>query len=122
MTASGFALFDTAIGACGVVWSEHGIAGVQLPEAGERATRVRLQRRFAEAREQAPPAEVQHAIDGIVALLRGEKVDLTDINLDLGAVDAFQRRVYEVARTIQPGSTLSYGEIASRLGDPAAAR
>ena len=32
--ASGFALFDTAIGRCGVAWGERGVAGVQLPEVG----------------------------------------------------------------------------------------
>ena len=34
----------------------------------------------------------------------------------------FHRRVYEVARTIPPGATLSYGEIATRLGAPGSAR
>ena len=34
----------------------------------------------------------------------------------------FDRRVYEVARTIMPGATLSYGEIAARLGTSALAR
>jgi hypothetical protein len=31
-----FALFDTAIGRCGLAWGEHGIVGVQLPEANAR--------------------------------------------------------------------------------------
>jgi methylated-DNA-[protein]-cysteine S-methyltransferase len=34
----------------------------------------------------------------------------------------FNRRVYDVARTIRPGATISYGEIAARLGDPSLAR
>ncbi len=42
--------------------------------------------------------------------------------LDLEQVPPFHRRVYEVARTIPPGSTLTYGEIASRLGEPRLAR
>src|SRR5258707_10520883 len=37
-------------------------------------------------------------------------------------VPEFNRRVYEVARTIPWGATLSYGEIAKRLGDPGVAR
>jgi methylated-DNA-[protein]-cysteine S-methyltransferase len=37
-------------------------------------------------------------------------------------VPPFERSVYEVARTIPPGDTLSYGEIARRLGAPDAAR
>ena len=35
---------------------------------------------------------------------------------------ALARRVYEVARTIPPGATLTYGEIAARLELPGAAR
>ena len=34
----------------------------------------------------------------------------------------FHRRVYEVTRTIAPGVTRSYGEIAARLGAPRSAR
>ena len=46
MTASGFVLFDTAIGRCGIAWGERGVAGVQLPEAGEAETRARMLQRF----------------------------------------------------------------------------
>src|SRR6202012_5569537 len=37
-------------------------------------------------------------------------------------VPAFSRQVYAVARAIPPGSTMTYGEIAARLGDPLLAR
>ena len=117
-----FALFKTAIGCCGIVWSEHGIAGVQLPERSEAATRNRLMRRFPAAREGAPPAEVRRAIDDIVALLGGEHRDLNHVRIDIGAAPKFHRRVYEVARRIPAGATLSYGEVAERLGDRNLAR
>jgi methylated-DNA-[protein]-cysteine S-methyltransferase len=117
-----FALFDTAIGACGIVWSARGIAGVQLPEADVEATRARVRRRYAGAQEVTPPEDVHRAIDGIVALLRGEARDLTDITIDDEAVSAFNRRVYAIARRIPPGVTMTYGEIAERLGDKSLAR
>ena len=122
MTASGFALFDTAIGRCGIAWGEGGIAGVQLPEAGERETRARMLDRFPAAGEAVPPPEVQHTIDRIVAMLRGEVSDLSGVVLDMDHVPAFHRHVYDVARTIPPGKTLSYGAIAARLGTSGAAR
>jgi methylated-DNA-[protein]-cysteine S-methyltransferase len=81
-----------------------------------------LQRRFPDAREVPPPPEVQRALDGIVALLGGEASDLSGVRLDMGHVPPFHRRVYETARTIPPGATLSYGEIAARLGAPGSAR
>ena len=117
-----FALFDTAIGRCGIAWSARGVAGVQLPERREPETRARLLRRFPGAREAPPPPDVQRAVDGIVALLRGEPRRLDAVALDMEGVPPFHRQVYNVARTIPPGSTLSYGEIAARLGEPALAR
>jgi methylated-DNA-[protein]-cysteine S-methyltransferase len=119
---TGFALFDTAIGACGIVWSERGIVGVQLPEGSERATRTRLRRRFPAAGETAPPLPVRHTMTEIVALLAGERRDLREAVLDSEAVPHFNRRVYDLARTIPPGSTWSYGELALRLGDRNLAR
>jgi methylated-DNA-[protein]-cysteine S-methyltransferase len=122
MTTRGFALFDTAIGACGLAWSERGLVGVQLPEASEARTRARLRRRFPDAAEASPPPPVQRAIEGIVALLQGEAIDLAAVALDLDGVPPFDRRVYEVARTIPAGATLAYGDIAARLGAPREAR
>jgi O-6-methylguanine DNA methyltransferase len=121
-SALGFALFDTAIGRCGIAWSGRGLAGVQLPEASERQTRARLLRRFPHAREASPPPDVQRALDGIVALLRGEAGDLSEVALDMEGIPSFHRRVYEVARAIPSGETLSYGDVAARLGTPGAAR
>jgi methylated-DNA-[protein]-cysteine S-methyltransferase len=117
-----FALFETAIGCCALVWSERGVAGVQLPEENAAATRARVLRRFADASEAPPPPKVQRALDGIVALLRGEPRDLTDVAIDNENTPEFNARVYAVARTIPPGQTLTYGEIAERLGDRTLAR
>jgi methylated-DNA-[protein]-cysteine S-methyltransferase len=122
MPASRFTLFDTAIGRCGIAWGDHGIAAVQLPEASELKTRARLLKRCPGAREAPPPADVQCVLDGIVALLRGEASDLSAVALDLDGVEPFARRVYEIARTIGPGATLTYGEIATRLGERGLAR
>ena len=122
MTARGFALFDTAVGRCGIAWGERGLVGVQLPEASEARTRARVRRRFPDAREASPPPAVQRAIEGIVALLHGEAIELSAVALDMAGVPPFERRVYEVARTISPGTTLSYGDIAARLDAPGEAR
>ena len=122
MMEPGFALFDTAIGSCAIAWSGRGVLAVQLPEADEAKTRARMRRRFPQARESSPPPDVQRAVDGIVALLRGDAIDFSAVPLDLEQVPAFHRRVYEVARTIACGATLTYGDIAKRLGVPGEAR
>src|SRR6185312_5257764 len=120
--SNGFAIFDTAIGTCGIVWNERGVAGVQIHDGTEAATRSLLLRRFSRAREADPPAHVQRAIGGVVALLRGEKCDLNDVTIDIDGLPECNRKVCAIARTIPAGSTLTYGEIAERLGDKLLAR
>jgi methylated-DNA-[protein]-cysteine S-methyltransferase len=119
---TGIALFDTAIGQCGIGWGPHGIRTVLLPASKPNATKARLLKRCPGAEETAPPPEIARAIQGIQALLEGEKRDLAEIALDMTGVPEFNIRVYEIARAIPPGETLTYGEIAKRLGDPLLAR
>ena len=49
-------------------------------------------------------------------MLAGKPNDLADIVLDLEGVPEFHRGVYDIARTIPPGKTMTYGDIAKRLG------
>ena len=79
MAGRGYTIFDTGIGRCGIAWGHLGILGVQLPEPGERQMRARLLRRFPDATESPPPATVQSAVDGIVALLDGKTSDLSSV-------------------------------------------
>jgi methylated-DNA-[protein]-cysteine S-methyltransferase len=120
--ATGFMLFPTSIGPCGIAWGEAGLLGVQLPEAQPEQTRLRLARRFGGAAEQAPPPAPQHAAEAIAALLDGEPLDLLDVELDMARVPDFHRSVYDLARRILPGRTATYGELAQRLGEPGSAR
>lgn len=122
MVEQNFALFDTAIGTCGIVWGARGIFGVQLPERNAAATRARVSRRYPVAQEATPTPDVQYAIDGIIALLADKKRDLTDIAIDDGGLPDFNRRVYAIVRKIPPGATITYGEIAERLGDKTLSR
>ncbi len=121
MSILGAALFDTALGRCGIAWGERGIVGVQLPEPAG-AERARLLRRFPDAIEASPPPGVQQAIERIATLLSGDPADLNSITLDMGAVAEFDRCVYEATRRIPRGATRTYGEIAAEVGDPGAAR
>ena len=116
MTEQQFAIFDTAIGRCGIAWGKRGINSVQLPMGSEDKTRARIRQRHGDIAEAPPPPDVQHAIGAIVELLAGKPNDLADIVLDLDDVPAFNRGVYDIARTIPPGQTMTYGDIAKRLG------
>lgn len=121
MSGRGYTVFDTAIGRCGIAWGRLGVVGVQLPEAREIETRGRLLRQYPDARELRPPLNVEIAIEGIVASLRGQDTDLTDVMLDTSGIPGFNVRVYQFARTIPRGETRTYGEVASKLGASGAA-
>lgn len=109
---SGHALFRTAIGYCGVAWSERGITRLTLPGASGRS---------ASPRARIPP-RLLPVISKVRLHLSGKPQDLAGARLDLAGVPAFHRRVYLAARAIPPGRTLSYGELAARVGSPRASR
>ncbi len=75
-----------------------------------------------EAIEMVPSPPVRATIDDVIALLTGEVRDFSTTVLDMRDVSEFNQRVYDVTRTVGPGSTTTYGEIARRLGDRSLAR
>jgi methylated-DNA-[protein]-cysteine S-methyltransferase len=111
-----YTLFETAIGLCGMAWNERGVLGFQLPEGDVSKTHSRIARRFPGNVEMSPPPDIQRIIADVTALLQGEARDLSAVPLDLEGVADFDRRVYEIARSIPPGRVLTYGEVAARLG------
>jgi methylated-DNA-[protein]-cysteine S-methyltransferase len=122
MKAAAYAIFTTQIGPCALVWGDGGIVGAFLPERNLVATRARILRKFPLVAEAEPPETLRGVVDLIQALLSGEPADLTDAALDMDGISEFDRAVYAVARSVPPGSTITYGEIAARLGEPGAAR
>lgn len=120
--AFGSVIFETALGFAGLAWGEHGIMRVVLPEPSPDAARAALLRRGLEVEEAELPPNVRKAIEQVAALLNGAPADFSGIEIDLSEMPEFSRRVYEVARAIPPGSTLTYGEVAAKLGQPSAAR
>jgi methylated-DNA-[protein]-cysteine S-methyltransferase len=111
-----YTLFDTAIGRCGIAWNDAGVFAVRLPYTSDEKMRAHLRSMCGDLDEALPPQHIRRAIDAISSLMDGETADLSDIILDTSRVPDFDRRVYEIARGIPPGSTLAYGDIAKRLG------
>ncbi|WP_067573263.1 methylated-DNA--[protein]-cysteine S-methyltransferase [Nocardia acidivorans] len=118
------ALFDTAIGTCAIAWSPAGVLRFALPDGDPESTRAYILRkhRTFDIREAAPTPEIATAIEKIRAHLAGDLDDLDWIRLDISPLNDFDRAVYAVARAIHPGHTLSYGDIANRIGAPGGAQ
>jgi len=107
----GYALFKTALGACGIAWGPRGITAVELSEASDRLP-IALK----------PPRWVERVIQKVRRHLAGKPQDLSDVRLDLDGVPPFHRRVYRVARAVGPGRTVTYGALAAQAGSPGASR
>jgi methylated-DNA-[protein]-cysteine S-methyltransferase len=116
----GYRLIETAIGTCGIAWSEQGVTRLQLAERDSRATERGL-RRDSEIAAQPPP-EVERLVVQLQRYCAGEPVAFESALLDLGGVSAFHRRIYDAARCIGWGHTVTYGELARLAGSPEAAR
>jgi methylated-DNA-[protein]-cysteine S-methyltransferase len=122
VTQERYQVFDTRLGGCGIAWSECGVTRLQLPERTPAATERRLRARSASSGAGVPPAPVREAMAMLERYFAGEHIDFSRVALDLGAVGAFHRKVYDVARSIAWGRTASYGEVARQAGSPGAAR
>lgn len=103
--------FGTAMGRMAVAWTERGLCELLLP--GER--------RAPAGDPGRPTAPVRRAVRLIQDWARGRPVDLSDVPVDLGG-SSFVRRLYAEARRIPQGRTLTYGDLARRIGRPGAAR
>jgi len=110
-----YRLFDTSLGLCGVAWNGRGLIAVNLPEKDRAATERRLAAKSG-GMPAEPPAWVAGLIEDIRRYCAGEKIDFSAIEVDLGAMDDFRRRLYAALRGVGFGHIVTYGELAKQLG------
>jgi methylated-DNA-[protein]-cysteine S-methyltransferase len=117
-------LFETAFGVCGVAWSARGLCAVRLPEKTVASTERRLIARSRSEGAAPQPAGVAALIADIQRYLDGTRVDFSAVAVDLQQLEPFRRSLYEALRGIGFGVTVTYGELAQRIGaqGPEAAR
>jgi methylated-DNA-[protein]-cysteine S-methyltransferase len=117
-------LFETALGPCGVAWNARGLCAVQLPETTAALTERRLAAKAGSAGSAEPPSAIAALIVDIQDYLAGKQVDFSAVAVDLENFEPFRRKLYVALRTVGFGATVTYGELARRLGldHPEAAR
>jgi O-6-methylguanine DNA methyltransferase len=120
-------LFDTPLGACGLVWKDSETADgmpvvtfLQLPEETAKLTEERLAGMG--DRAGLPLSPVAEIAEKIRRHLSGEIQNFSDIAVDYEGMGSFSRQVYEACRKIPAGRTISYGELAKTINRPGAAR
>jgi AraC family transcriptional regulator, regulatory protein of adaptative response / methylated-DNA-[protein]-cysteine methyltransferase len=107
-----YALADCELGAVLVARSANGVCSILLGENAEELT-ADLASRFPGATLLLDGSALEYEIAGIQRYLRNPSSGLS-LKLDMGGTP-FQRRVWEKLRTISPGRTLSYRELARRV-------
>lgn len=111
-----FAIVPTTLGAFGLAWTEAGIARTWLHERTPERTRARILRDLPGAREAVPPPWIEATMTAVAAILSGV-AQAPEAELDVRTIPEFDRRVYDLVRTIPFGRTLTYGAVAKALGE-----
>jgi methylated-DNA-[protein]-cysteine S-methyltransferase len=91
----------------------------------QEAVSAILSRLSVSLRVSAPPREnspCDDLIGRLQAYADGFPDDFRSVQLDLSGFSTFQRRVIEQCRKIPYGQTVTYGELAAKVGSPRAAR
>ncbi|EJL22754.1 methylated-DNA--[protein]-cysteine S-methyltransferase, partial [Novosphingobium sp. AP12] len=114
-----FAIGETTLGAILVASSAKGVAAILLGDDPDALARD-LQDRFPNATLIGADAEYEAIVAKVVGFVEAPEVSL-DLPLDVRGT-AFQQRVWQALRDIPVGQTVSYSDVAERIGAPTAMR
>ncbi|WP_288381653.1 bifunctional DNA-binding transcriptional regulator/O6-methylguanine-DNA methyltransferase Ada [uncultured Massilia sp.] len=114
-----FAVAGCSLGAILVASTEQGICAILIGDEPEPLVHD-LQERFPQAELIGAEPEYEAVVAQVVSFVETPRIGL-DLPLDVRGT-AFQRRVWEALRAIPAGVTVSYAELAERIGMPTGAR
>ncbi|HWI86935.1 MAG TPA: bifunctional DNA-binding transcriptional regulator/O6-methylguanine-DNA methyltransferase Ada [Sphingomonas sp.] len=114
-----FAIGQCSLGAILVASSDKGVAAILLGDDPDALARD-LQNRFPHAELVGGDGEYETFIARVIGFVEAPGIGL-DLPLDVRGT-AFQQRVWQALREVPAGKTVTYAEIARRIGAPAATR
>jgi AraC family transcriptional regulator of adaptative response/methylated-DNA-[protein]-cysteine methyltransferase len=114
-----FAVGECSLGSILVAQSAKGVCAILLGDDPDALVRD-LENRFPNAMLVGGDPAFERVVATVIGFVEAPATGL-DLPLDVRGT-AFQQRVWQALREIPAGSTVSYAEIAARLGAPAAVR
>ncbi len=114
-----FAVGQTSLGTILVASSKKGVAAILLGDNPDELVR-NLQDRFPKARLIGADRDYEALVARVVGFVEAPAIGL-DLPLDVRGT-AFQQRVWQALQEIPAGKTVSYAELAKRIGAPTAVR
>jgi AraC family transcriptional regulator of adaptative response/methylated-DNA-[protein]-cysteine methyltransferase len=114
-----FAVGQCSLGAILVAQSQRGICAILLGDDPEQLVED-LQDQFPKALLIGGDADFERLVAQVVGFVEAPSLGL-NLPLDVRGT-AFQERVWQVLREIPPGATVSYAQVAARIGQPKAVR
>jgi AraC family transcriptional regulator of adaptative response/methylated-DNA-[protein]-cysteine methyltransferase len=118
-TALRFAVGECSLGSILVAATVRGVCAILLGDDPEALVRD-LEQRFPHAKLQAGDAAYDAWVAQVVGFVDAPRLGL-ELPLDIRGT-AFQRRVWQALRAVPPGETISYTELAARIGAPSSVR
>lgn len=115
-----FTTGESILGTVLVARSAVGVCAISIGE-DEDELMLDLAGRFPAAELQRDEGRLGEDLAGVVCFIANSSRGI-DLPLDMSRGTPFQRRVWEVLRTIPTGATISYGALAQRIGKPGAVR
>jgi AraC family transcriptional regulator, regulatory protein of adaptative response / methylated-DNA-[protein]-cysteine methyltransferase len=114
-----FAIGECSLGSILVAASERGVCAILMGDDPDELARD-LQDRFPRANLIGGDAEFEQLVSKVVGFVEAPGLGL-DLPLDVRGT-AFQQRVWQALREIPAGETVSYADIANRIGSPKSVR
>ncbi len=119
MPENGHFIFQTSWGNAGIAWSSAGVAEIALPYHGDGLIESRLGPLFV---SRLPPPWIEEVVCEIQTHFDGTVGSFERIPIDLDSLPRFTRSALLAARAIPPGTLITYGDLAKRMGRPESAR
>ncbi len=111
-----YTAFETALGFAGLAWNETGVIRFQLPSASAEATTRHLLGRVSGTGATEPPPKIAKTVVAVKRYFAGERVEFSDVALDLAGQSELFCTIYGAARGVGYGTTTTYGELAKAIG------